>query len=53
MINENKCLNEGKIVPTTLYRAEACGIRNAERRKVNVLKMKCLRSLVKNDEINR
>ena len=34
------------IVPTALYGAEAWGMRNAERSKVNVLEMKCLRSLV-------
>ena len=34
------------IVPTALYGAEAWGTRSAERRKVNVLEMKCLRSLV-------
>ena len=31
-------------MPTALYRAETWGIRSAERRKVNVLEMKCLRS---------
>ena len=36
----------GVIVPTALYGAEARGMRSAERRKVNVLEMKCLRSLV-------
>ena len=41
------CLYEGVIiVPTALYRAEALFMRSAERRKVNVLEMKCLRSLV-------
>ena len=45
-INAKKCLYEGVIVPTALYGAEACGMRSAERRKVNVLEMKCLRSLV-------
>ena len=45
-INTKKCIYEGVIVPTALYRAEALGVRCAERRKVNVLKMKCLRSLV-------
>ena len=45
-INSKKCLHEGVIVPTALYGAEAWGMRNAERRKVNVLEMKCLRSLV-------
>ena len=46
-INAKKCIFEGVIiVPTALYGAEAWGMRNAERRKVNVLEMKCLRSLV-------
>ena len=43
-INGKKC--EGTIVPTALYGAEARCIMSAERRKVNVLGMKCLRSLV-------
>ena len=34
------------IAPTTLYEAEAWGMRSSGRRKVNVLEMKCLRSLV-------
>ena len=37
---------EGVIVPTTLYGAEAWGMRSYERRKLDVLEMKCLRSLV-------
>ena len=41
-----KCLYQGVIVPTALYGAEAWGMRSTERRKVNVLEMKCLRSLV-------
>ena len=41
-----KCLYEGEIVPTALYGADAWGMRSYERRKVNVLEMKCLRSLV-------
>ena len=45
-IKAKKCLSEGVIVPTALYAAEAWGMRSAERRKVNVLEMKCLRSLV-------
>ena len=45
-INAKKCLYEGVIVPTVLYGAEAWGMRSAERRKVNVLELKCLRSLV-------
>ena len=45
-IMAKKSLNEGVIVPTALYGAEAWGIRSAERKKVNILEMKCLRSLV-------
>ena len=43
-----KCLLEGVIVPMPSYGAEAWGMRSAERRKVNVLEMKGLRSLVTN-----
>ena len=39
-------VNEPVIVPTELYGAGAWGMRNAERRKVNDLEMKCLRSLL-------
>ena len=60
-IKAKKCLNEELIVPTALYRAEVCGMRSAERRKVNVLEMKCFRSLtgvsrmnrVRNEEVRR
>ena len=45
-IHAKKCLYEGVIVPTALYGAQANAKRSAERRKVNVLEMKCLRSLV-------
>ena len=45
-IKAKKCLYEGVIVPTALYIAEAWSIRSAERSKVNVLEIKCLRSLV-------
>ena len=45
-INAKKCQYEGVIVPTGLYGAEAWGKRSAQRRKVNVLDMKCLRRLV-------
>ena len=45
-INTKKCLYEAVIVPTALYGAEAWGIRSAERRKVNVLEMKCLGSSI-------
>ena len=60
-IKAKKYLYEGVIVPTALYGAEACGMRNAERRRVNVLDLKCLRSLfgvsrmdrVRNEEVRR
>ena len=44
--NAKRCLYEGVIAPTALYGAEAWGMRSAERRKVNVLEMNCLKSLV-------
>ena len=44
---------EGVIVPKALYGAEACGMRSAETRKVNVLEMKCLRSLVGVSQMDR
>ena len=45
-IKAKKCLYKGVIVPTVLYGAAAWGMRSAERKKVNVLEMKRLRSLV-------
>ena len=45
-IKDKKCLYEGVIVPPALYGTEVWGMRSVERRKVNVLEMKCLRSLV-------
>ena len=45
-IKAKKCLFEGVIIPTVVHGADACVIRSAERRKVNVLEMNCLRSLV-------
>ena len=61
VIKFKKCLYETVIVPTALYGAEAWGMRSAERRRVNVLEMKCLRSLigvsrmdrVRNEEVHR
>ena len=60
-IKAKKFLYEGVIVPTALYGAEAWGMRSAKRRKVNVLEMKCLKSLVgvsrmdcvRNEEVRR
>ena len=39
-IKAMECLCEGVIIPTALYRAEAYGMRSAERRKLNVPEMK-------------
>ena len=60
-IKAKKCLYEGVIVPTTMYGAGAWGMGCPERRKVNVLEMKCLRGLigvslmgrVRNEEVRR
>ena len=61
-IKAKKCLYEEVIVPTALYGVEAWDMRSADRRKVNVLEMKCLRSLVgvsrmdivgRNEEVRR
>ena len=52
-IKAKKCLYEGVIVPTALYEAEAWGMKSAERRKENVLEMKCLRSLVGVSRLDR
>ena len=53
-INAKKCLYEGVIiVPTALYRAKAWGMRSAERRNVNVLEMKCLKSFVLRSRMDR
>ena len=52
-IKVKKCLYEGVIVPTALYGTEAWGMRSAARRKVNVLEMKCLRSLVEVSRMDR
>ena len=53
-INAKKCPYEGVIiVPTALCGSEAWGMRSAERRKVNVLEMKCLRSFVAVSRIER
>ena len=52
-IKTKKCLYEEVIEPTALYGAEAWGMRSAERRKVNVLEMKCLRSLVAVSRMDR
>ena len=60
-LKAKKGLYELVIVPTALYGAEAWGMRSSETRKVNVLQLKCLRSLVgvsrmdrvRNEEVRR
>ena len=52
-IKAKKCLYEEVIVPMVLYGAEAWCMRSAERRKVNLLEMKCLRSLVGVSKMDR
>ena len=59
-IKAKLCLYEGGIVPTALYGAEAWGMRSAERRKMNVLEIKCLEVwleyrewIVRNEEVRR
>ena len=60
-IKAKKCLYQGVIVPTALYGAETWSMGSAERRRVNVLEMKCLRSMVgvtrmcrvRNEEVHR
>ena len=45
-IKAKKCPYEGVIVLTAFHGAEACCMRSAERRNVNVFEMECLRRLV-------
>ena len=52
-IKSKKCLHEGEIGPSALYGAEAWIKRRAERRKVKVLEMECLRSLVRVSRMDR
>ena len=52
-INAKKCLYEGVIGTTALCGAEAWSMRGAERRNVNVLEMKCFRSLVRVSQMDR
>ena len=52
-MKSKKCLHEGVLVPTALHGAEAWGMRSAERRKENVLELRCLRSLVGESRMDR
>ena len=51
-IKAKKCLYEGVIVPMALYGAEAW-TSECERMEVNVLEMKCLRSMVGGSQMDR
>ena len=53
VIKAKKCLYEGVIVSTSLQGADACGMRSAQRRKVNVLEIWCLKSSVGVSQIDR
>ena len=44
---------EGEILPKALYGADSLCMGSAQRKKVNVLKMKCLRSLVVTSRMDR
>ena len=60
-MNAKRRLYEGVIVPTALYGAETWGLKVAEKKRLNVLEMKCLRSMVgvtrwdrlRNEEVRR
>ena len=44
-MNAKKALYESIIVPTVLYGGETWGLREAERKRLDVMEMKCLRSM--------
>ena len=52
-IKAKKCLYEGVIVSNGVVRTYSWSMRSAERRKVNVLEMKCLRSSVGASRVDR
>ena len=52
-IKAKKFLYERVIVPTALCGADSWGMRSAERRKVNVLEMNCLKSLLAVSRMDR
>ena len=52
-IKAKKCLYECVIIPTALYGAEPWDMRSADTNKMNVLEMKCLRSLVGVSRLDR
>ncbi len=60
-MSAKKRLYEGVVVPTALYGAETWNMRAAESKRLNVMEMRCLRSMcgvtrmdrVRNDEVQR
>ena len=52
-IKAKQYLYERVIEQTALHGAEACGMRSAERMKVTVFEMKCLRSSVEVSRMDR
>ncbi len=60
-MNAKKWLFEGVVVPTALYGAETWNVREAERNRLDVYEMRCLRSMVgvtrmdrvRNEEVRR
>ena len=45
-LNVKKCVYERVIVLTVLYGAETWGLRESERKKLNVFEIRCLRSMI-------
>ena len=45
-LNVKDVFMKGVIVPTVLYGAETWGLRESERKKLNVFEMRCLRSMI-------
>ncbi len=60
-MNAKRRLNKEVMLPTALYGAETWIMRAAERRRLNVMEMRCLRNMcrvtcmdrVRNDEVQR
>ena len=46
VLNVKKCVYERVIVSTVLYGAETWGLRESERKKMNVFEMRCLSSMI-------
>ena len=46
-------LYEGVIVPTALYRAETWNVKEEDRKRLNVMEMRCLRSMVGVSRVDR